>query len=77
MQNQMIAMLMNQLKAKNPQMFQQIEQLKQNNGNPMELLKQVTNNYDDKTRDAFFQQAKQMGFSDELLNQVQSGINTN
>lgn len=42
----------------------------------MELLKQVTNNYDDKTKNAFFQQAKQMGFSDDLLNQIQSGINT-
>lgn len=41
----------------------------------MELLKQVTGNFDDKTRNAFFQQAKQMGFSDDLLNQVQNGIN--
>lgn len=64
------------MKAKNPQAFQQIEQLRQSNGNPMELLKQVTNNYDDKTKNAFFQQAKQMGFSDDLLNQIQSGINT-
>ena len=57
-------------------MFQQIQQLKKSNGDPMQLLKQVTNNYDEKTKDAFFQQAKQMGFNDELLNQVQDGINT-
>ena len=43
----------------------------------MELLKQVTNGFDDKTRNAFFQQAKQMGFSEDLLNQVQNGINAN
>ena len=54
-------------------MFQQIQQLKKSNGDPMQLLKQVTNSYDDKTKDAFFQQAKQMGFNDELLNQVQDG----
>ena len=77
MQNQMMTMLMSQLKAKNPQMFQQIEQLKQSNGNPMDLLKKVTSNYDDKTRNAFFQQAKQMGFSEDFLNQVKNGINTN
>lgn len=57
-------------------MYQQINQLRQSNGNPMELFKQVMNNYDDKKRNAFFQQAKQMGFNEELLNQVQSGINT-
>lgn len=64
------------MKSTNPQMYQQIEQLKQNNGNPMNLLKQITNNYDDKTRNAFFQQAKQYGFNDELLQYVQNGINT-
>ena len=51
-------------------MYQQIEQLKQSNGNPMEMLKQVTSNYDDKTKQAFYTQAKQMGFSDDLLNQL-------
>jgi hypothetical protein len=49
----------------------------QNKNNPMELFKQVTSNFDDNTRNAFFQQARQMGFSDDLLNQVQNGINTN
>ena len=42
----------------------------------MELFKQVTSNFDDNKRNAFFQQARQMGFSDELINQVQNGINT-
>lgn len=42
----------------------------------MELFKQVTSNFDDNTKQAFFNQAKQMGFSDDLLNQVQTGINT-
>ena len=77
MQNPMVTMYMNQLKAKNPQAFQMVNQAMQNKNNPMELFKQVTSNYDDKTKKAFFQQAKQMGFSDSLLNQVQQNINTN
>ena len=76
MQNQMIAMLMNQLKAKNPQAFQTVNQAIKNQSNPMELLKQVTSNYDSKTKEAFFNQAKQMGFGEDLLKQVQDGINT-
>ena len=75
MQNQMINMLMNQLKIKNPMMYQQINQLKQSNGNPMELLKQVTGNYSKEQMNNFINQAKQMGFNEELLNQI-SGINT-
>ena len=76
MQNQAVMMWMNQLKTINPQMYQQVEQLRQSNGNPIELLKQITSNYDDKTRNEFYKQAKQMGFSDDLLNEVQNGINT-
>ena len=41
-----------------------------NKDNPMELLKQVTSNYDDRTKEAFYTQAKQMGFSEDLLNQI-------
>ena len=58
-------------------MYQMVNQAMQNKNNPMELFKQVTSGYDDKKRNAFFQQAKQMGFSDDLLKQVQDGINTN
>ena len=70
----MMMMYLNQLKAKNPQMFNMVNQAMQNKNNPMELLKQVTNNFDDKTRNNFFSQAKQMGFSEDLLNQVQNGL---
>ena len=57
-------------------MYNTINQAMQNRNNPMELFKQVTSNFDDNKRNAFFQQARQMGFSDELINQVQNGINT-
>lgn len=76
MKNQLLTMYMNQLKAKNPQMFNTVSQAMQNKNNPMELFKQVTKNFDDKTKNAFFNQAKQMGFSDELIEQVKNGINT-
>ena len=76
MQNPMLTMYLNQLKAKNPQMFNTVNQAIKNKNNPMELFKQVTSNFDDKTKTQFFNQAKQMGFSDELIEQVKNGINT-
>ena len=58
-------------------MFNMVNQAMQNKNNPMELFKQVTKNFDDKTKNEFFNQAKQMGFSDNLIEQVKNGINTN
>ena len=75
MQNQVMMILMNQLKAKNPQMFQMVEQARQNQNNPVEIFKQVTRNYTPQQMDNFFNQAKNMGFSDDLINQIK-GINS-
>ena len=58
-------------------MFNTINQAIQNKNNPMELFKQVTNNYTPEQMNNFYNQAKQMGFSEDLLNQVKSGISTN
>ena len=63
------------MKIKNPQMYQQINQLRQSNGNPSELLKQVIGNYTPEQMNNFINQARMMGFNDSLLNQI-SGINT-
>lgn len=60
----------------NPQMFQMFEQAKQNQSNPMGLIQQITSNFTPQQSEQFFQQARQMGFSEEILNQVQNGINT-
>ena len=57
-------------------MFQKVNQAMLNRNNPMDLFKEITDGYDDNTKTAFFQQARQMGFSEELLNQVQENINT-
>ena len=67
---------MNQLKAKNPQMFQRIEQLRQNQSNPIEIFKQVTNGYSNDQMNNFYNQARNMGFSDDLINQLKNGVDT-
>ena len=75
MQNQMMMMLMNQLKARNPQFFQMINQARQNNSNPQELYKEITSKYTPEQMQKFTNFAKQFGFSEEQLNQL-NGINT-
>lgn len=63
---------------KNPQMYNEIEQLRQNNGNPMELLKQITSKYTPEQMEQLYTNAKRFGVPDEVINQVQNGgINTN
>ena len=57
-------------------MFQMIEQARQNQNNPMELLKQATNNYTPEQLNNFYSQAEKMGFSNDLINQVKEGINS-
>lgn len=61
---------------RNPQLFQMVEQAKQNQNNPMELFKQVTSKYTPEQMNSFYAQAEQMGFSKDLINQVKEGINT-
>lgn len=61
---------------RNPQLFQMVEQAKQNQNNPMELFKQVTSKYTPEQMNSFYTQAEQMGFSKDLINQVKNGINT-
>lgn len=62
---------------KNPQMYQMINQAKENQNNPMELFKSVTSNYSSEQMENFYNQAKKMGFSDELIEEVKNGINRN
>ena len=71
-----MTMLMNQLKMKNPQMFQMLNKAMQNGGNPMEMFKQMTATYTPEQMDSLMAQARNMGFPDEVLNEVQNGINT-
>lgn len=64
------------MKAKNPQAFRRIEQLMQNQSNPIEIFKQVTNGYSNDQMNNFYNQARNMGFSDDLINQSKNGVDT-
>ena len=57
-------------------MFQRIEQLRQNQSNPIEIFKQVTNGYSTDQMNNFYNQARNMGFSDDLINQLKNGVDT-
>lgn len=70
MQQQMMMMLMNQLKAKNPQMFQMVEQARQNQSNPIDLFKQITNKNTPEQMNAFYKKVEQMGFSPEVIDKL-------
>ena len=58
----------------NPQGFQIIQQVMQNKGDPMPLLKNVLENKSSEQLDNFFNTAKQMGISDTDIQQVKDGI---
>lgn len=64
--------LMNQLQQRNPQMFQMLEQVKQNDSNPIDLLKQVTGNYTPQQMQNFYMIAQNMGFPNEVLSEIQN-----
>lgn len=55
---------------RSPQAYQMVNQAINNNNDPMEMFKQVTSNYDDKTKELFIQQAEKAGFSKEYLNEL-------
>lgn len=58
---------------RNPQAFKKYEEIRKNNSNPEELLKQVTGNYTPEQRQGFIQFANRFGITDEQLNKY--GIN--
>ena len=58
---------------KNPQALKQFEELRKSNGNPQQLLNQITGNYTPQQRQAFMKFANGFGITDEQLSQY--GIN--
>lgn len=58
---------------KNPQAFKRYEEIRKNNNNPQELLKQVTGNYTPEQMQQFQKFANGFGITNEQLNQY--GIN--
>ena len=55
------------MKAKNPQALKQVEELRKNNGNPQELLKQITGKYTPEQMQQFSKFANGFGFTEEQL----------
>ena len=53
-------------------MFQIVEQAQKNNADPMELFKQVTNGYSPEQMQNLMSQARNMGFPEEVLKQIQN-----
>ena len=66
-------MLMNQIRVRNPQAFQFLEQAQKNQSNPMDILKQITNGYSPEQMSGLLGKAKQMGVPDNILEQIQNG----
>ena len=62
------------MRAKNPQMFQFLEQAQKNQSNPTELLKQVTNKYTPEQMTNLFNKAKQFGITDEQINEIKNSL---
>lgn len=62
------------MKAKNPQMFQFLEQAQKNQSNPMDLLKQITKDYTPEQKKGLFEKAKQFGIPENVLKQTKSEI---
>ena len=59
---------------KNPQAYNQYEEIRKNNGNPQELLKQATSNYTPEQMEGFIKFANGFGISNEQLKEL--GINS-
>lgn len=59
---------------KNPQAFKKYEEIRKNNNNPEELLKQVTGNYTPEQMEGFIKFANGFGITNEQLSNY--GINS-
>lgn len=60
---------------KNPQAFNQFQEIRKSNGNPEEFLKQITSGYSPEQMKQFSEFANNMGITNEQLKQC--GISTN
>jgi len=51
-------------------MFKTIEQAQQNNTNPAEFFKQITNKRSPEQMNTFYKKVEQMGFSPDVINKI-------
>lgn len=71
----MMNLLQAQYKNKFPGVFNTLESLKSGNTDPMGVLGQITSKFSPEQMQGFMQVAKRFGAPDNLLNQIQNGIN--
>lgn len=62
---------MNQLRVRNPQMFQMINQAKNSGANPKDFMKQVMNGATPEQMQNVLTQASNLGVPKEILSQIQ------
>ena len=51
-------------------MFKMVEQAQQNQSNPIDLFKQITNKRSPEQMDAFYKRVEQMGFSPDVISKL-------
>ena len=56
-------------------MFQVVNQIRQNNGNPAELFKQITSKYTPEQMNRLFNKAQQFGVPNDIINNLKNDIN--
>lgn len=72
MNSTIINIMMNNLRKVNPNGFNSINQLMQSGGDARGVLNQIMSNATPEQVQGLFQQAKQFGCPDEILNQLQN-----
>ena len=70
--NLLVTNLQQRLKANNPQMYKQLNQWMKENKNPMDLFKQMTNNYTPQQMQNIMGIAKGFGVPDSVISQIQN-----
>ena len=74
MKNQVLQMTLNQLRMKNPQMYQMLSQGKIN---PLDILKQMAGNSTPEQMQHLFSQAQNLGCPNEILAEIQNQLGMN
>lgn len=67
---------MNNLRARNPQLANQVQNLINNRSDPMQFYHQLMKDKTPEQMENFYKFIKQYGVSEETLNQLQNGVNT-
>ena len=68
----MLAMMMNMLRGKNPQMYNSINQAMNTGGDPRAILRQMMGNASPQQIQQVLGQAKNMGVPEDFLSKIQN-----